>query len=72
MPGNWLWSFSKEAIVNIGSISGVLFTPFSGSYCAFKAAFNALSDVLRMELKQFGVRVVTVQPGAVQSQLVRE
>ncbi|WP_257294640.1 SDR family oxidoreductase [Endozoicomonas sp. YOMI1] len=55
-------------IVNIGSISGVLFTPFSGCYCASKAAINALSDVLRMELKPFGVRVVTVQPGAVQSQ----
>ena len=58
----------QGTIVNIGSISGVLFTPFSGSYCASKAAFNALSDVLRMELKPFGVRVVTVQPGAVRSQ----
>lgn len=57
----------RGTIVNIGSISGVLFTPFSGSYCASKAAFNALSDVLRMELKPFGVQVVTVQPGAVQS-----
>ncbi|WP_419832287.1 SDR family oxidoreductase [Endozoicomonas atrinae] len=57
----------QGTIVNIGSVSGVLFTPFSGSYCASKAAFNALSDVLRMELKPFGVRVVTVQPGAVQS-----
>ena len=54
-------------IVNIGSISGVLVTPFSGSYCASKAAFNALSDALRMELKPFGIKVVTVQPGAVQS-----
>ncbi|MFK0570852.1 SDR family oxidoreductase [Endozoicomonas sp.] len=57
----------QGTIVNIGSVSGVLFTPFSGSYCASKAAFNTLSDVLRMELKPFGVRVVTVQPGAVQS-----
>lgn len=54
-------------IVNIGSISGVLVTPFSGSYCASKAAFNALSDALRMELKPFGIKVVTVQPGAVRS-----
>ncbi len=54
-------------IINIGSVSGVLFTPFSGSYCASKAAFNALSDVLRMELKPFGVKVISVQPGAVKS-----
>ena len=58
----------QGTIVNIGSVSGVLCTPFSGSYCASKAAINALSDVLRMELKPFGVNVVTVQPGGVRSQ----
>ena len=57
----------RGMIVNIGSISGILVTPFSGSYCASKAAFNALSDALRMELKPFGIQVVTVQPGAVRS-----
>ncbi|MGB0361140.1 MAG: SDR family NAD(P)-dependent oxidoreductase, partial [Endozoicomonas sp.] len=57
----------EGVIVNIGSVSGVLCTPFSGSYCASKAAINILSDVLRMELKPFGVRVVTVQPGSVKS-----
>ncbi|WP_067516202.1 SDR family oxidoreductase [Endozoicomonas ascidiicola] len=57
----------QGTIVNIGSVSGVLCTPFSGSYCASKAAINALSDVLRMELKPFGVGVVTVQPGGVRS-----
>lgn len=54
-------------IINIGSISGVLVTPFSGSYCASKAALNALSDALRMELKPFGINVVSVQPGAIRS-----
>ena len=55
-------------IVNIGSVSGVVTTPFSGAYCATKAALHALSDALRMELAPFGIKVVTVQPGAVQSQ----
>lgn len=54
-------------IINIGSISGVLVTPFSGSYCASKAALNALSDALRLELRPFGVHVITVQPGAIRS-----
>lgn len=54
-------------IVNIGSISGVLVTPFSGSYCASKAALNMLSDALRIELKPFGIKVITVQPGAIRS-----
>lgn len=52
-------------IVNIGSISGIAPTPFSGAYCASKAAIHAWSDVLRMELKPFGIRVVNVQPGGI-------
>ncbi|PPE75982.1 short-chain dehydrogenase [Solimonas fluminis] len=55
-------------VVNIGSVSGVLVTPFSGAYCATKAAVHALSDALRMELAPFGIRVMTVQPGAIRSQ----
>ena len=54
-------------IINIGSISGVVTTPFSSVYCASKAAFNSLSDAMRMELKPFGIDVLTVQPGAIQS-----
>jgi len=54
-------------IVNIGSVSGVTATPFSGAYCASKAAVHLISDSLRMELAPFGIRVITVQPGAVES-----
>ena len=52
-------------VVNIGSVSGVLVTPFAGAYCASKAAVHALSDALRMELAPFGIRVLEVQPGAI-------
>jgi len=52
-------------IINIGSISGIAPTPFSGAYCASKAAIHAWSDVLRMELKPFGIHVITVQPGGI-------
>lgn len=55
-------------IINIGSISGLVTTPFSGAYCASKAALHALSDALRMELAPFGINVVSVQPGAIKSQ----
>ena len=54
-------------VVNIGSVSGILTTPFSGAYCATKAALHSISDALRMELAPFGIHVVTVQPGAIQS-----
>lgn len=55
-------------VVNIGSISGIVTTPFSGAYCASKAALHSISDALRMELSPFGIKVITVQPGAIQSE----
>ncbi|MEX6502554.1 SDR family NAD(P)-dependent oxidoreductase [Pseudomonas zhanjiangensis] len=58
---------AKPLIVNIGSSAGILATPFSGAYCASKAALHALSDVLRMELAPLGIQVMTVYPGAVAS-----
>jgi NAD(P)-dependent dehydrogenase (short-subunit alcohol dehydrogenase family) len=36
-------------IANVGSISGLVATPFAGAYCASKSALHALSDALRME-----------------------
>lgn len=54
-------------IVNVGSVSGILTTPFAGPYCASKAALHALNDAMRMELKPFGIEVLLVQPGAIQS-----
>ncbi|MDB6142565.1 MAG: short chain dehydrogenase [Pseudomonas sp.] len=56
---------NKGMVVNIGSVSGVLVTPFAGAYCASKAAVHALCDALRLELAPFGVRVMEVQPGAI-------
>jgi NAD(P)-dependent dehydrogenase (short-subunit alcohol dehydrogenase family) len=56
-------------VVNIGSVVGVLPTPYAGAYCASKSAVHMLSDVLRMELKPFGIDVVLVQPGGVRSSI---
>jgi len=54
-------------IVNIGSVSADLVTPFAGAYCGSKAALHALSDALRMELAPFNIGVMTVAPGAIAS-----
>jgi short-subunit dehydrogenase len=54
-------------IINVGSISGLVTTPFSGAYCASKAAIHSFSDALRMEIKPFGIKVLTVMPGAIKS-----
>lgn len=56
---------NKGLVVNIGSVSGVLVTPFAGAYCASKAAVHALSEALRLELAPFSIQVMEVQPGAI-------
>ncbi|KES20790.1 MULTISPECIES: SDR family oxidoreductase [Pseudomonas] len=57
----------RGLVVNIGSVSGVLVTPFAGAYCASKAALHALNEALRLELAPFGIGVLEVQPGAIAS-----
>lgn len=56
-------------IVNVGSVAGVLPTPFAATYCASNSAVHMMSEVLRMEAKPFGIRVIVVQPGGVQSSI---
>ena len=58
---------SGGRIVNIGSVSGVTATPFGGAYCGSKAAIHLISDSLRMEMAPFGIQVIEVQPGAIES-----
>lgn len=51
---------SKGTIINIGSISGLNPTPWTGIYNASCAAVNHWSDTLRLELEPFGVKVILV------------
>jgi NADP-dependent 3-hydroxy acid dehydrogenase YdfG len=51
-------------VINIGSILGRVTFPFFGIYGASKMAVEALTDSLRLEVSQFGVEVVEVQPSA--------
>lgn len=50
-------------IVNITSIGGRIAVPHLAPYCASKFALVGLSDALRAELDQYGIRVTTVSPG---------
>lgn len=52
-------------IINFGSIAGKVPTTKSAAYSASKAAVIQFSNVLRLELKPFGVKVMTVNPGPV-------
>jgi len=50
-------------IVNISSIGGKIAVPHLAPYSASKFALVGLSDAMRAELDQYGVRVTTVAPG---------
>jgi short-subunit dehydrogenase len=65
VPG--MVSRGEGCVINVSSTGGRITFPFFGAYHASKYAVEALSDALRMELAQFGVRVVLVEPGPVRS-----
>src|SRR5260370_14706819 len=54
-------------IVNIGSIAGRNALPFSSPYCSSQFALEGLTDSLRMELRQWGIRVSILEPGGVRT-----
>ncbi len=55
-------------IVNISSMGGKMYTPLGAWYHATKHALEGWSDCLRLELKQFGIDVVVVEPGGIQTE----
>ena len=50
-------------VINVTSAKGQLCLPLNAVYGAAKYAIEAFSDVLRLEMKKFGVKVVIVEPG---------
>lgn len=54
----------KGWIVNISSIAGIDAYPNGGSYGISKFALRGFSMALREELKEYGIKVTTVIPGA--------
>lgn len=55
-------------IINLSSIGGSFGEPHGAWYHATKFALEGFSDSLRMELAQFGIDVVVVKPGAIQTE----
>ena len=52
-------------IINVSSLGGRVAFPAGGMYSASKFALEALSDVLRMELAAFNIKVSVIEPGPV-------
>lgn len=58
-------------IINISSVAGTFCHPPATPYCASKWALEALSEGLACEMKSFGVRVVLVEPGIIDTAMAR-
>lgn len=50
-------------LVAIGSVAGIRGMKGAGAYCASKAAVHSYCESLRLEMKPYGIRVVTIAPG---------
>ncbi len=50
-------------IINFSSIGGLMGLPFQGFYSAGKFAIEGFSEALRMEVRQFNIRIVLINPG---------
>lgn len=57
-------------IINISSVAGRKTFDFHAAYCGTKFAVHAISENLRQEVALQDVRVITIAPGAVETELL--
>jgi short-subunit dehydrogenase len=57
----------RGRIVNVGSIGGILVLPLNGAYSASKFGIRAISDALRLELRQWGIHVSLIEVAPVKT-----
>ena len=63
------YPFKPGRIINISSIAGKSGSPFIGAYVAAKHALEGLSKTLQIELQPYGIDVVIISPGLVQTKI---
>jgi short-subunit dehydrogenase len=56
-------------IVNVSSLGGLISLPLIGAYSASKHALEAVSDALRMELWNTNIKVITINPGVIETSI---
>ena len=55
-------------IINIGSIAGKEVYPNGNVYCGSKHAVDAITSGMRMDLNPFGIKVIGIHPGLVETE----
>ncbi|MEM7090834.1 MAG: SDR family NAD(P)-dependent oxidoreductase [Pseudomonadota bacterium] len=56
-------------IVQCSSVLGLVAFPWRGAYVATKYAIEGLTDTMRLELRDTGIKVVLIEPGPITSKL---
>jgi 3-hydroxy acid dehydrogenase / malonic semialdehyde reductase len=59
---------AKGQVINIGSIAGKEVYENGNAYCASKFAVDALSKAMRIDLVKYGIKVTSINPGAVETE----
>ena len=62
---------NSGVIVNTSSVFGLVGVPAQSAYCSSKFAVRGFTDALRQELRGSGVRAVTVHPGGIKTNIVK-
>jgi NAD(P)-dependent dehydrogenase (short-subunit alcohol dehydrogenase family) len=62
---------SRGRVINITSIGGIMPGPMIAAYQAAKAAFEAVSDSMRIEFSPFGVYVTAIAPGSISTPMLK-
>lgn len=61
---------NEGTIINISSVAGRKTFPNHAAYCGTKFAVHAISENVREEVAESNVRVITIAPGAVETELL--
>jgi NAD(P)-dependent dehydrogenase (short-subunit alcohol dehydrogenase family) len=59
-------------IINISSLSGLAGIPTQSVYCATKFAVEGLSEALSFELEPFGIKLILIEPGVINTEFVND
>ena len=63
---------SRGWIVNVTSLAGRAVGPLNGYYSASKWALEALSEAMELELRHWGIRVIVIEPGFIDTPMLQK
>jgi hypothetical protein len=64
----YMIAHKKGHIINMGSVAAKQIYQFGNAYCASKAAVDALSHSMRIDLVQHKIKVTAIHPGAAETE----